>query len=617
MVTLENPSAYEDERGNVIECGAPLGEHVTVVFSGSGNRLVVDQAASLGKLTIMFDCNGGLCVLGANQFKGTIRIGEESGVFIGDGVTCTAPCFISAAERASVTIGKDCMLASRNELRADDAHPIFSVETGARVNFPKSIVVGEHVWLAAGAILLGGAHIGDGCVVGLGSLVKAEFPNNCVIAGTPAKIVRQDIAWERPHLTLHRPYIKLNSSSVKKSPYWNRTVRLGGDQALYPGNNPTDHLFREYSLNNSSNDSGIRSGTSAGADRKMSLIEIQANGIPDLVSIKDVEIFRVDHSGMNSEGENLVQWALSDFNCRDIVVGLANYGFLAYAFRDGVTSFVHHSSVGKYWKRVRDGDFSFDENGLVYTLNGPLHGLAPARLVVIFSSMASNPYAANLARFFPTDFPDIQKHMAVGAAVLRIGDLGGVIGGYYMNTHAIPENERNVQALIAKVTRGLGLSINDVVLYGGRKGGAAALYHGLLGGFRAVAIDPVVSDNPYASQNDQNFSSGIFPEDRLDKLRDLLEKVSADKCLPISVVTSQYSQDFLPFISLINKLGAKNISVFNSRRVDIKVAPDVMEKTIDLSAMLLNMHLYRLPIPKGVHVIDEVHHLVDPESRAI
>jgi acetyltransferase-like isoleucine patch superfamily enzyme len=55
----------------------------------------------------------------------------------------------------------------------------------------ESIEVGEHTWLGANAIVLPGIKIGNNCIVGAGSVVTKSFPDNCVIAGNPAKIIRQ------------------------------------------------------------------------------------------------------------------------------------------------------------------------------------------------------------------------------------------------------------------------------------------------------------------------------------------------------------------------------------------------------------------------------------------
>lgn len=45
-----------------------------------------------------------------------------------------------------------------------------------------------------------------------------------MIVGIPARIVRRNIAWERPHLSLTKPYYKPDASTVQKSASWNLTI---------------------------------------------------------------------------------------------------------------------------------------------------------------------------------------------------------------------------------------------------------------------------------------------------------------------------------------------------------------------------------------------------------
>ena len=223
LKTIQNPSTYSDEDGNRIECTQAMGSAVTVIFRGRNNRLVIKGRPRRKPLKIIFECDNAECVIGENRFRGKIRLGEGCSVSIGQKVTCTGPSYVSTAEGASVKIGDDCMFASRNEIRANDGHPIFSVLTGERVNTSRSIEIGDHVWLGAGAAVLGGSKIGSGSVVGYASVVKGVVPNNCVVAGIPARIVKRDCAWERPHLNLHKPALKPNAKAVKKSIYWNVT----------------------------------------------------------------------------------------------------------------------------------------------------------------------------------------------------------------------------------------------------------------------------------------------------------------------------------------------------------------------------------------------------------
>nr|WP_256676296.1 acyltransferase [Pseudomonas sp. CM27] len=115
------------------------------------------------------------------------------------------------------------MIAASVQIRADDAHPIFCVKSGERLNLPEPVIIGNHVWIGARAAILGGTSIGDGSIIGFGSIVKGVFPNNCIVAGTPARLIRKDVAWERPHLTLSKPFFKPDASAVEKSVYWNLT----------------------------------------------------------------------------------------------------------------------------------------------------------------------------------------------------------------------------------------------------------------------------------------------------------------------------------------------------------------------------------------------------------
>ena len=156
-------------------------------------------------------------------FSGSIRIGQDSTVVVGDNVSTTAACVMSATEGTTITIGDDVMFASENQVRADDGHSIFDVRSGKRVNPSRSIRIGSHVWLARGAVVLGGVSIGDGTVVGYGSLVTRNLPNNCVATGVPARVTRRDVAWERPHLSMAKPYYKPDASTVTRSTYWNLT----------------------------------------------------------------------------------------------------------------------------------------------------------------------------------------------------------------------------------------------------------------------------------------------------------------------------------------------------------------------------------------------------------
>jgi acetyltransferase-like isoleucine patch superfamily enzyme len=220
VVTTLEP--YTDERGNSVVVSAPTDVAIKVNFTGSNNTLIVELPIRLTRLVVDFNCDNGTVRIGTSKhaFSAAIRVGQDSSVLIGPNVSSTSTVVMSATEGTTISIGTDVMFASENQVRADDGHPIFDVRTGKRVNVSKSIDIGHHVWLGRFATVLGGARIGSGTVIGYGSILSGRIPNNCIAVGVPARVIRRDTAWERPHLSLAKPYYKPDASTVPKSRYW-------------------------------------------------------------------------------------------------------------------------------------------------------------------------------------------------------------------------------------------------------------------------------------------------------------------------------------------------------------------------------------------------------------
>lgn len=225
MAILKRLEPYEDELGNRIEFNGPVEESrpVHVEFRGSGNVLRVESHPR--SLRATFEVDDGEITIGTRCRRLSVhaRVGQDAQITIGNGVTSTKTVTISSNEGTTVSIGDDCMFATGNEVRADDAHPIFDVRSGRRVNPSRDITIGAHVWLAIGACVLGGSEIGEGSVLGMHSVLKGRMPNNAVAVGSPARVTRRDIAWERPHLSRTAPFYKPDASTVKKSRYWRLT----------------------------------------------------------------------------------------------------------------------------------------------------------------------------------------------------------------------------------------------------------------------------------------------------------------------------------------------------------------------------------------------------------
>lgn len=205
ITTIVKP--YADDQGNKIIGTAKEAVSTKIIFNGKNCTLEIGEGVKLRETIIRFDAHDATIHIGDNsQFRGTIRVGIGCAVHIGRSLTVTEKCYISAAERTNVIIGDDCMFASFNQIRTDDAHPIYDLNTRNRVNKSQSIKIGNHVWLGYNAVALSGSSIGSGSVVAFGSIVTSNIQENSICAGVPARVVRTDIAWERTHLNLTPPY---------------------------------------------------------------------------------------------------------------------------------------------------------------------------------------------------------------------------------------------------------------------------------------------------------------------------------------------------------------------------------------------------------------------------
>ena len=94
------------------------------------------------------------------------------------------------------------MLSWGISMCSGDGHTIFDVKSGRAINISDEIsknriVIDEHVWIGMNCNILYGTYIGKGSIVGAGSVVKGRYPNNCIIAGNIARIIKRDISWCR------------------------------------------------------------------------------------------------------------------------------------------------------------------------------------------------------------------------------------------------------------------------------------------------------------------------------------------------------------------------------------------------------------------------------------
>jgi acetyltransferase-like isoleucine patch superfamily enzyme len=117
-----------------------------------------------------------------------IRV-HEGEVSIGAKTVMGQDCTISAFQR--VSIGRECILADRVML-IDFDHGVTEVDRPIRLQgiYKRDVHVGHNVWIGYGACVLRGVKVGDNSVIGTSAVLTKEVPENAVVAGVPARVIR-------------------------------------------------------------------------------------------------------------------------------------------------------------------------------------------------------------------------------------------------------------------------------------------------------------------------------------------------------------------------------------------------------------------------------------------
>ena len=136
-----------------------------------------------------------------------VKVGHDTGLYNGT--------FFDLGPSGEVSIGNYCTLVgaiicSDHRIVIQDyvfvAHEVVLADIFAAAPFEEpekqaegkvgtpdprmSILIGENAWIGARAVLLGGAHIGEGAIIGAAAVVDFDVPPYTVVAGNPARIVK-------------------------------------------------------------------------------------------------------------------------------------------------------------------------------------------------------------------------------------------------------------------------------------------------------------------------------------------------------------------------------------------------------------------------------------------
>lgn len=184
-----------------------------------------------------FKINANPRVLTLNAFKAEK---PDANITIGNSIIVYKNCDILASGTGNIHIGDDCIIGSDFRLYCKekisignhvliswnvfisdyDAHSTHPDERLIEINYIQNtffpnfrkidrektkrdytpgyssnpVTIGDNVWIGANVMILKGVSIGSGSIIAAGSVVTKDIPENCVAAGNPAKVIKENLA---------------------------------------------------------------------------------------------------------------------------------------------------------------------------------------------------------------------------------------------------------------------------------------------------------------------------------------------------------------------------------------------------------------------------------------
>jgi acetyltransferase-like isoleucine patch superfamily enzyme len=190
-----------------IHPGLPEPQNVCLILNGKATY------------SLMLWGNGGVIYLSDQSDLANAHLAlGGGGIFVGNGVRATARLTINCRNQGIVALDEDILIGSDVKFMTDDCHTIISTNDGRRLNpFGGVIQIGKHVWIADEVRIMGDSSIQRDCIIGAGAFVRRTFDQaGIVLAGVPAKVIRENVTWDHRDLPPQTPLENKVSTEPKK-----------------------------------------------------------------------------------------------------------------------------------------------------------------------------------------------------------------------------------------------------------------------------------------------------------------------------------------------------------------------------------------------------------------
>jgi acetyltransferase-like isoleucine patch superfamily enzyme len=200
--------------------------HPSAALVGVRSHIRIARGASIGQQCVLrADGAGRVTIAEDVWFARDVEIETETHVAIGARTTVQRRCSINGTTR----VGSDCIFAP-DVFVSSGTHPFREIAhlpireqerrlAAQGVSLDAPVWIQDDCWIGTHAVIAPGVTVGKGSVVGANSVVTHDVPPYSVVAGIPARVIGQRLAWEPPGFVdtsaeTHAPYVLSVASPV-------------------------------------------------------------------------------------------------------------------------------------------------------------------------------------------------------------------------------------------------------------------------------------------------------------------------------------------------------------------------------------------------------------------
>jgi len=165
------------------------------LISFGKESIVYDIPITLRGNNCVIEIQDGVKILNRHRMCDILCEGNNVHIVIGKNTTIQSTHINAQEDDSQLLIGENCMFSEDIIIRTSDSHSILDSISNKRINPAKNVIIGNHVWISARACILKGVTINDNSIVGVGSIVTQDVPANSIVAGIPARVIKNHINW--------------------------------------------------------------------------------------------------------------------------------------------------------------------------------------------------------------------------------------------------------------------------------------------------------------------------------------------------------------------------------------------------------------------------------------